>query len=102
LSRTTALVSISRMVVSAPMRSAPPLSEMPARLGIFLMLTRQPGSSLYLMSTITSVPPAITLASLPCLDNSVKASLIDFGSKYSIIVTPCQEFLALEFVSVLA
>src|SRR3990167_8881703 len=51
-----------------------------------LIFTRQGGSSLNLMSTITSVPPATTFALSPYFASRETASLIVLGSKYSIIV----------------
>src|SRR5439155_24816722 len=81
LSRTRMLVSTSRIVVNAPVRRLPAFSWVELRPGIFLMLIRHPGSSLYFISTSMSVPPAITLASSPYLASSDTASLTVFGSK---------------------
>ena len=80
-SRTSWLSSSSWIVASGPMWTPPLLSRMAFRSGMRLMFTRQPGSSWYLMSTITSVPPAMTSACSPYRSSSESASLTVLGSK---------------------
>jgi hypothetical protein len=51
------------------------------RPGFFLIFTKHPGSSFWLMSTMTSMPLAITSAWSPYRASSASASRTVFGSK---------------------